>query len=449
MSPVTFKPLLASRPLRWADYKTLMLSALGAMLEIYDFVIFVFLMNELSELFFPANMPQWVAQLQMIGIFAAGFLVRPLSGIVIAHFSDKLGRKRMFALSLFLMAVPTLCIGLLPTYATLGILAPLLLLLLRIMQGIAIGGEVPSAWVFVAEHIPPNRMGLGLGLLTCGISGGSLLGALVLIGLKSHFNEAQIHEFAWRLPFLLGGVFGLVSVYMRRFLSETPVFKEIAAKRQLSREFPLKTVLRDHLPASTLAFVMTWTTASVVIIVILLLPGQLQAQLGLPKSAIFQANALATIMMVAGNISLGWLSDRLGTRSTYLFCWTGILISGYYFFTQMGPGMTLQQLTVNYMFMGYFAGVTVTMPTVSVRAFPAAVRVTGVSFAYNIAFALSSLLTPVAVNVWSRHDPLAPAHYLAILAICSIIMGFTPLAQRGYQSARQSVPSARSITSIL
>ncbi len=134
----------AQRPLTRSDYKTLSLSALGGALEFYDFIIFVFFATVVGKLFFPADMPEWLRQLQTFGLFAAGYLARPLGGVIMAHFGDLLGRKRMFTLSIFMMAVPTLIMGLLPTYAQIGIWAPLALLLLRVIQGAAIGGEVPG-----------------------------------------------------------------------------------------------------------------------------------------------------------------------------------------------------------------------------------------------------------------------------------------------------------------
>ena len=131
----------AQRPLTRSDYKTLSLSALGGALEFYDFIIFVFFATVVGKLFFPADMPEWLRQLQTFGLFAAGYLARPLGGVIMAHFGDLLGRKRMFTLSIFMMAVPTLIMGLLPTYAQIGIWAPLALLLLRVIQGAAIGGR--------------------------------------------------------------------------------------------------------------------------------------------------------------------------------------------------------------------------------------------------------------------------------------------------------------------
>jgi MFS family permease len=137
-------------------------------------------------------MPDWLRQLQTFGIFAAGYLARPLGGIIIAHFGDILGRKRMFTLSIFLMAAPTLVIGLLPTYASIGIAAPLLLLAMRVLQGAAIGGEMPGAWVFVGEHVPAQRYGFGIGTLTSGTTGGILLGSLVAVAINRYYLPAEV-----------------------------------------------------------------------------------------------------------------------------------------------------------------------------------------------------------------------------------------------------------------
>ncbi len=152
-----------SRRFARSDYKTLGLAALGGALEIYDFIIFMFFALTLSELFFPPQMPEWLRVLQSFGIFVTGYLARPLGGILMAHFADRLGRKRVFSLSILMMALPCLLIGVMPTYAQIGYWAPLLLLLLRVLQGAAVGGEVPSAWVFVAEHAPAGSPWLRLG----------------------------------------------------------------------------------------------------------------------------------------------------------------------------------------------------------------------------------------------------------------------------------------------
>ncbi|MDR5667888.1 MFS transporter, partial [Burkholderia cenocepacia] len=127
------------------------------------------------------------------------------------NIGDLFGRKRMFTLSVLMMSVPTLLMGLLPTYDTIGILAPVLLLLFRVLQGAAVGGEVPGAWVFVSEHVPSRHIGYACGTLTAGLTAGILLGSLVAAGINSRYSTAEVGAFAWRIPFLLGGVFGLFS----------------------------------------------------------------------------------------------------------------------------------------------------------------------------------------------------------------------------------------------
>src|ERR1700677_881716 len=227
-----------------SEIRTLALASAGGALEFYDFVIFVFFTSIIGKLFFAAGLPDWVRQAQTLGIFAAGYVARPLGGIVIAHFGDTHGRKRMFTLSVLLMAIPTLLIGLLPTWQTIGPAAPLLLLTMRVLQGVAIGGEAPGAWVFVAEHARRGRIGFAVGLLTSGLSFGILLGSLMATCLNRGFNQAQIAAGAWRIPFLIGGVFGFIAMWLRRWLKETPVFEEIRERATLSRDLPLGVVDR-------------------------------------------------------------------------------------------------------------------------------------------------------------------------------------------------------------
>ena len=420
-----------ARALTRGDYKTLGLSALGGTLEFYDFVVFVFFANVIGSLFFPAEMPDWLRQLQTLGIFAAGYLARPLGGILIAHFGDILGRKKMFTLSIFLMAVPTLVIGLLPTYASIGIAAPLLLLLMRVLQGAAIGGEMPGAWVFVAEHAPARHYGFAIGALTSGITGGIFLGSIIGVWLNSSYSAAEIHDWAWRVPFILGGVFGLVSVYLRRFLHETPVFQELQARKEAGRELPIKTILREHRAACVLVALMTWVLSTAIVVVVLFTPAYLQKVFHIAPAAAMKANALATVTLTLGCVFWGWLSDRLGTRVVMVLGWLGMSATAYIFYLGL-PG-TDASLLWSYALVGFFVGSISLLPVVGVRAFPAPVRFTGLSFAYNMAYAVFGGLTPMLVSVWQQTDVMAPAHYVAAMGILGAVLGFWPLASKGWQ----------------
>lgn len=423
----------ARRPLNRGDYKTLGLSALGGTLEFYDFVVYVFFANVLSTLFFPTDMPDWLRQLQTLGIFAAGYLARPIGGIVIAHFGDILGRKRMFTLSIFLMAVPTLVIGLLPTYASIGIAAPLLLLAMRVLQGAAIGGEMPGAWVFVAEHVPQRHYGFAVGTLTAGITGGILLGSLIAVALNTWYSAAEINAYAWRIPFILGGVFGLVSVYLRRFLEETPIFQELADRKKIARELPVKTILREHRPAIALVALMTWVLSTAVVVVVLFTPAYLQKAFGIPAALALKANVGATLALTIGCAVVGWASDRIGTRAVMLIGWGGLAVTSYLFYLGL-PG-TPASLMWTYALVGFFVGTISMLPIVGVRAFPPEVRFSGLSFAYNMAYAVFGGMTPILIGFWQRYDVMAPAHYVAAMGVLGFCIGFWPLASKGWQPA--------------
>jgi len=248
--------------------RTLVLASLGGALEFYDFVIFVFFASVLGHLFFPPEIPVLSRQLQTYALFAAGYFARPVGGLIMAHFGDTHGRKNMFTLSIALMAVPTLLIAALPTYRTAGIIAPPSLLFLRILQGAAIGGEAPGAWVYVAEHARVGQSGFAVGMLTSGLSLGVLLGSIVATCLDLSFTPAQIAGGWWRAPFVIGGLLGAAAAYLRRWLSETPVFLSIRNAATATKTIPLKTVLTSYWTAIGRSFVLTSFITSMIVVTI-------------------------------------------------------------------------------------------------------------------------------------------------------------------------------------
>ena len=404
------------------DYRTLLLSALGGALEFYDFVIFVFFAAVIGKLFFPQDMPDWLRQLQTFGIFAAGYLARPLGGIVMAHFGDTLGRKQMFMLSILLMSLPTLAIGLLPTYAAVGIWAPLLLLLLRILQGAAIGGEVPGAWVFVSEHVHARHAGVACGILTAGLTGGILLGSLVAASMHQLYMPEALLARGWRMPFILGGLFGLISVWLRQWLHETPVFREMQARQKLASELPLKTVIRDHRASVILTMVMTWLLSAAIVVMILMTPVLVQKLYAVPAVAALQANSIATLALSLGCIVFGALSDRFGAGRVLM---AGCAMLGYtamLFYHEMS--VSQEHIDLLYALCGFFVGVIGVVPSVAVRAFPPEVRFSGLSFSYNVAYAVFGGLTPVLVSMLLPLDALAPAHYVLVLGFVGMLTGW-------------------------
>lgn len=417
-----------ARPLTRSDYKTLSLSALGGALEFYDFIIFVFFAAVVGKLFFPAEMPEWLRQLQTFGIFAAGYLARPLGGIVMAHFGDLLGRKRMFTLSIFLMAVPTLVMGLLPTYAQIGIWAPLALLLMRVIQGAAIGGEVPGAWVFVAEHVPARHVGYACGTLTSGLTAGILLGSLMATLINTLYTPEEVQAWAWRVPFLVGGVFGLFSVYLRRWLHETPVFAELQQRKALAEEVPLKAVLREHRGAIAISMLLTWVLSAGIVVVILMTPTVLQTVYGFDAATALKANSLAIVCLTVGCIASGALADRFGAGRTFLVGGLLLAASSWTFYSSLKAHP--DWLFPLYALTGLFVGTIGAVPYVMVKAFPPVVRFSGLSFSYNLAYAIFGGLTPMIVSLLMKWDPLGPAYYVAALCVVAVFIGLYLIGQK-------------------
>jgi MFS family permease len=327
----------------------------------------------------------------------------------------------MFMLSILLMAVPTLAIGLLPTYVSIGIWAPLLLLMLRVFQGAAIGGEVPGAWVFVAEHVPQRHVGFACGTLTAGLTGGILLGSLVAAAVTRSYSPAELLAEGWRVPFILGGIFGLVAVWLRQYLHETPVFKELQARQQLAAELPLKTVVREHKPAVVLTMLLTWLLSAAIVVMILMTPTLVQKLYAISPATALQANSIATLFLSVGCIVFGALADRLGAGRVLAVGCVGLGATSWLFYQQMG--VAPEHIYSMYALCGFFVGVIGIVPGVAVQTFPAAVRFSGLSFSYNVAYAVFGGLTPVVVSLLLRSDPMAPAHYVAALSVIGVGLG--------------------------
>jgi MFS family permease len=339
-----------------------------------------------------------------------------------AHFGDLSGRKRMFTLSVFLMALPTLGIGLLPTHAQIGLLAPLLLLLLRIVQGIAVGGEVPGAWVFVAEHAPRGRVGFACSVLTSGLTFGILLGSLMAAFLNHRYSAAQLADFGWRIPFIVGGIFGFIAVWLRRWLSETPVFEEIRARKQLVEGMPLGPVLKEHKGGVVLSMLVTWTLTAAIVVVILMTPTLAQTRFNIPAPLAFEGSSLASLFLCAGCVAGGLLVDRIGRG------WSMVLTSAAMLAATLALYMDLRSGGAHFIALFTLAGLTCgvvgVVPAVMVGAFPATVRFSGISFSYNVAYAIFGAATPPLIAVMAAtRGALAPAEYVAVTAVAGIVVG--------------------------
>jgi MFS family permease len=426
-----------SRELSISELRVLSLASIGGALEFYDFIVFVFFADVIGKLFFAAATADWVRQAEVFGIFSTGYLARPIGGIVMAHFGDTRGRKRVFTFSVLLMAIPTFLIGFLPTYHSIGIAASLLLLLLRVLQGIAIGGEAPGAWVFVAEHARRGRVGFAIGLLTCGLTFGILLGSLMSICLNHVFSSAQIAAVAWRIPFWVGGALGFIAMWLRRWLAETPMFEQLRRRAALSRQLPLRVVVKHHARAMIMSILSTWMLTAAIVVVILMTPVLLPKLFGVAPAQAQLASLIGTATLCTSTVVAGAATDRFGIVRTAAPMLLLLVASTYVLFEIAASEPIMHAGASNllvpiYAVAGFGAGAIVITPILMTRSFPTAVRFTGVSFSYNFGYALFGGITPMLVSLLVRFDRIGPAYYVA--AVAMVGLGATILAPKSVHS---------------
>ena len=402
------------------DFKILYFVALGGALEFYEFVIFAFFAPVIGKQFFPSNTPEGLATVQAFVIFAAGYIVRPLGGIVLAHYGDIFGRKYVFAFSILLMAVSTLGMAVLPNYATVGVAAPVLLLLMRVSQGAAIGGEVPGAWTFISEHLPLKHIGFACGIVCAGLSMGILLGSTAAAIVNGVFSASQLESFGWRLPFLVGAGFGLVAVYLRRWLQETPVFAEMKRKRLLE-ELPLRVIVRHYPRSIVVSILVTWVLSACIVVISVSNAAVLQRHYGYSAEEALTANSIGSLFSMFGMLAAGALVDKIGSGLLFIFGSIMLGMTTYAFYTYAGQSLLV--LLGLYSIMCLNVGIAGAGPYVMVRAFPARVRFTGVSFSYNLSYAVFGGSTSVVIALFAQDDVMAYAYYLLYIAFLAFCIG--------------------------
>ncbi|WJH37941.1 MFS transporter (plasmid) [Aliirhizobium terrae] len=309
----------------------------------------------------------------------------------------------------------------LPDYSEIGIAAPLILMLLRILQGIAIGGEVPGAWIFASEHVPPERVGLACGIVGAGLAFGVFLGSVVTEAISTTLSPEDMLTFGWRLPFLLGGLLGIIAVYLRRMLQETPVFMTLQARGLLIPEPPLRTVLKHYRAGVIVSALSTWVLAACVLTLSLLMPTILQKLHHIGRLETLTITSISAAFRMLAVILAGIAIDYIGA-SRFFVVGGGLLAAGAFALA------TLESTGMNYLYIvsaviGLSGAVATAVPVVMIRAFPAQVRFTGVSFSYNISYAVFGGLTPVCMALLSRDNALAHVYFLLCISAGAVMIG--------------------------
>jgi len=405
--------------------RAIIAATIGNGLEWFDFTVYSFFAVIIAKLFFPTG-NELTSFLLTVATFGVGFFMRPVGAIVLGVYADRVGRKAALTLTILMMALGTAIIGLAPTYESIGLWAPALIVLARLIQGFSAGGEVGGATAFLIEHAPDEERGAYASWQQAsqGISFmlGAAMGALVTNGL----DQAQIDAWGWRIPFLFGLLIGPVGMYIRSHLEEPPEFEARQAERRAShvKFSPLSQVLRDH-PREVLAglgVTILWTVCTYVLV--FYMPSYAKQQLGLPLGATFQSTAICGAIILVLCPLMGMLSDRVGRKRMLGTVALAIGVLAYPLFHWLNVSPTTATLLQVQIVLGILlAAFTGPAPAVLAEQFPTEVRSTGLSLAYNFAVTIFGGFAPLIVTwlIESTHNKLAPAYYVIAAAVISFI----------------------------
>jgi metabolite-proton symporter len=397
-------------------------SLVGTSLEWYDFFIYgtaaalVF-----NQLFFPTFDPL-VGTLLAFTTFAVGFVARPLGGIVFGHYGDKVGRKNVLVATLLLMGIATFLIGLMPTYATIGVWAPILLVLLRFLQGLGLGGEWGGAVLMTLESGDRSKRGLNASWPQVGVPIGLLLANGMLSLMAAVSSDEAFLAWGWRVPFLLSGVLVLVGLWIRLTIAESPAFEQVEAKQEKARA-PIVDVLRSY-PRQVLLAIGARVGVDVVFyLFVLFITTYLVTYLGLPQSYALNAVLIAATFQVVFIPLFGALSDRIGRRPVYLAGAIGAAAWTFAFFALLDTGSFALIVLAAVVALLLHAAMYGPQASFIAEMFPTQVRYSGASMGYQLAGVIGGALAPIiATALLSRYDT-----SLVVSLYAVVVLGITIL----------------------
>lgn len=420
MSTITQETHDAAMPRRAITAATI-----GTALEWFDFTLYgAVSATVLPKLFFPAMEPT-AGLLASLATFGVGLAARPLGAITCGYLGDKLGRRNLMLATVTMMGLASVLIGLLPTYAQIGIWAPILLVMLRIIQGFALGGESTGAQLMALEHATPDRRGRYSGLLGICSPLSQILANAVLLGLAATLTLEQFESFGWRIPFVMSFVLVVVAIFIRLKVAETPAFMALKKAPAQQEKSPLKSALGSHYKTILRLMLFFCSPAALFYLIVIFSLSYLTKHLGLSQSTGFMSLMVANVCAIFGALAGGYLSDRWGRKKALMLgsCMTLLILMVYF------PILNTQNVGAIMAIMGLFLGFTQfqsgIQPVAFAEAFPTQVRYSGSALAYTGANLLVGGPMPM-IAVWlmsqSGNSPWPLVSLCVVINLISLAM---------------------------
>lgn len=408
--------MLFNKHLNKEQKRIIALSSMGGMLEFYDFTIYGLFAVYFAGQFFPSD-NNFISIIAGYSVFLIGYIARPLGGIIFSHIGDEIGRKIVLILTMVLMGVASLGLGLLPTYAQIGIWAPIFMIILRLLQGLAIGGELPSMIVYVTESIP-NQRNIAVGGIFSGTVSGLIPGMLINIFITHYLTLEQISRFGWRIPFILGGLLCFVAYQVRRKLHETTAF----SKLKTHKKFPLGELIKHHFGKVLIGIGLVSMVATPILLAIIFMPTYLIKLLHFNPEQVSNTILFVTVLSAVSTYVTGLLANRFSLyqfmRNATLFIILAATICYFMLFKNYN-------LTVALSIFALFQGSLVTLSIICISyLFPIEIRLTGVALSYNLAFVFFGGMIPIIMTTIIEHTQMvymAPVICMLVVALIALV----------------------------
>ncbi len=373
--------------------KILISSMVGNALEWYDFVLYVQFSTIIGKLFFPSEDP-FTSLLATFGIFAVGFVMRPIGGVLFGLIGDRFGRKSALIFSILMMAIPTALIGFLPTYDQIGITAPICLTIIRLLQGLALGGGFSGCITFIVEHSPSEQRGLIGSSTMFSLGAGVFLGIVVSLFFSTYLSEADFISWGWRLPFIVSLAIGMVAFYIKNHVNESPIYLQAKAHGNLSKA-PLKEVFTKHWKELIIAIAIYLTVTLPFYSFTAFFSTYLQQHADVKLKDALIINGIAILFFMFAIPISGYLSDKYGRKPVLMMSALLIALVSYPVFCLLLKGGFIIPLVAQIIFgiaLGIYMG---PVAAALVELFPTNIRFTGLSLSYNVSAALFGGTAPI------------------------------------------------------